>query len=327
MKKVRDLILALLGLSFLAFAVSRIGIHNLLQQTNVLRIGLPVIIGLSLLRLVLQTISWKIALRREEIQCSGVQLMLVRLASQGMGYLTVLGPAASEPMKISLLRNHPHSATTATLVDTGVYWLASGVVGIAGCVAAAMALVKGEKSAVPMLVLALVLCGGMVLIGRAKSPLAQLTRALGPRCPKWLVKAADIDLNVRDFARQHPGTIRSMFALDLLCQALLAGEVIAVFWCLHLSLHTTTVLGLEAATRMVKIGAGFMPARIGADESGAAAAFVAFGLPAASGLALALARRMRDLLGCLIGLAWLASTQTSIKPATAPGPLLAEMGK
>ncbi len=50
-----------------------------------------------------------------------------------------------------------------------------------------------------------------------------------------------------------------------------------------------------------------MPARIGADEGGAAAAFVALGLPAAGGLALALARRLRDMIFSLAGLVWLAS--------------------
>ena len=49
-----------------------------------------------------------------------------------------------------------------------------------------------------------------------------------------------------------------------------------------------------------------MPARIGADEGGAVAAFVALGLPAAGGLALALARRLRDVMFCLAGLVWLA---------------------
>ena len=244
--------------------------------------------------------------------------MLVRLASQGMGYLTVLGPAASEPMKISLLRNQPRSATTATLVDTGVYWVASGRVGIAGCVAAGIALAGNSNTTQAMLLLALLFCATVILIARSKSPLEPLTHALGARCPKWLAKAAEIDRGLRSFAAEHPGAIRSMFALDMVCQALVAAEVVAVFWCLNLPAHMATVLGLEAATRMIKIGAGFMPARIGADESGAAAAFLAFGLPAASGLALALARRTKDLLGCLVGLTWLAYSQKSSEVAANP---------
>jgi hypothetical protein len=305
----RDLVLALVGLSLLCFAVNRVGMHNLLQQRNVLRIGLPIVIVLSFARLIFQTIAWNIALRHEGIEPSPAELMLIRLASQGMGYLTVLGPAASEPMKISLLRSDPGCATTATLIDTGVYWIASSLVGIAGCIAAGIAWSGHQSSRSSMLALGLFLCAAVFVIARSKSPLVQLTRALGARCPKWLVKAARVDARLRDFASRHPGAIRKMFVLDFACQALVAGEVAAVLWSLHLPLHLTTLLGLEAGTRMVKIAAGFMPARIGADEAGAAAAFAAFALPAAAGVAMALARRIRDLLACSIGLIWLASKQ------------------
>jgi hypothetical protein len=66
------------------------------------------------------------------------------------------------------------------------------------------------------------------------------------------------------------------------------------------------MLAIEGVSRGIKIMAGWMPARIGADESGIAGAFFAFGLSPASGLTLALARRSRDLLAALIGLSWLA---------------------
>lgn len=311
MKGRKDLALALLGFSILAFAASRIGVHSLLREMSVLRIGLPVIVALSLVRLALQTASWSIALRRDGIHCSVGELMLVRLASQGIGYLTILGPAASEPMKISLLRNHPRSAATATLVDTGVYWFTSGLVGIAGCLAAAIVLVDSRNAATSMLILAAVLVAGLFLIVRPKSPFTALGGVHGVRGPRWLTKAVEIDTAIRKFASEQPSAIRRMFLLDLVCQVLLAAEVVTVFWCLKLPLHAGTLLGLEAATRMIKIAAGWMPARIGADESGAAGAFAAFGLPAASGLVLALARRTRDLLGCLIGLTWLAWRQRS----------------
>jgi hypothetical protein len=69
---------------------------------------------------------------------------------------------------------------------------------------------------------------------------------------------------------------------------------------------------------MVKMASGWLPARIGADESGAAGAFLSFGLPAAAGVALALARRARDLLACLVGLtrlAWVSrQTAGSVSP-------------
>jgi hypothetical protein len=79
-----------------------------------------------------------------------------------------------------------------------------------------------------------------------------------------------------------------------------------VIFSAKLPVHILTILGIEAAVRITKMTTGWIPARVGADEGGAAAAFVAFGFSPAAGLLLALARRSRDLLWCALGLGWLA---------------------
>jgi hypothetical protein len=98
-----------------------------------------------------------------------------------------------------------------------------------------------------------------------------------------------------------------MFLLDVACQALLLTEIAVALYFLHLPLRPGSALSIEAAGRAVRLLGGWMPARIGADEGGAAAAFAALGLPTAAGLALALTRRFRDILASLIGLTWPAS--------------------
>jgi len=280
--------------------------HAVIKELAEVRAGIAIIIVLSLIRLVLQTRSWSIALREKGSGASTGELMLIRLASQGMGYLTVLGPIASEPMKISLLRKRGSSPVAATLVDTGVYWFTSALVGIAGCLAAAVLWAHNLKSITTAVMLALIFAGGLFIIARPNLLLTRLADSLGARCPGWLRKAGQVEIAVREFARQDRPAIRQMFLLDLVCQALMAAEIATVFWFLRLPLNAGVILGLEAATRVVKMASGWMPARIGADESGAAGAFLSFGLPAAAGIALALARRTRDLLACLVGLTWLA---------------------
>jgi hypothetical protein len=145
----------------------------------------------------------------------------------------------------------------------------------------------------------------LFLIARSKPLLARLANALDASSPRWLTKAARIEEAIRDFEVEHPASIRKMFWLDALCQVLLAAEVVAIFLSLKIPLHAATVLGIEGATRAIKMATGWMPARIGADESGIAGTFLAFGLSPASGITLALARRSRDLLAALIGLTWL----------------------
>ncbi len=97
-----------------------------------------------------------------------------------------------------------------------------------------------------------------------------------------------------------------MFWMGIACQVLMVMEIAAIFWVLRMPIHCGMILALEAANRVVKAMGSWVPARIGADETGMAAAFLAFGLPSASGLALALARRCRDLLEVVIGFTWLA---------------------
>jgi hypothetical protein len=315
--KVRDALLAATGLVLFALVARRIGGEALVRETAALRVGLPIIVILSVVRLVLQTRSWKIALALDGIRSSTSELIFIRLASQGIGYLTVLGPAVSEPLKINLLRNRfaykPRSAAAATLVDTGVYWFSSGLVGVAGCLAAGVLLSHSQHSVITVVILGAAFAAGLYLLARPTTILSPWVDALGIRCPGWLKKAEQIEGGVRRFAREHPSAIRQMLLLDLACQTLLAAEVVAIFWCLRLPFHGGTVLALEAASRMVKMLTGWMPARIGADESGAVGAFVALGLPAASGLALALTRRARDLLSVLVGLTWFAWHTQSVR--------------
>jgi hypothetical protein len=302
-----DALLAIGGLALFAFAAGRIGWGAVISAIIEARFAVALIIGLSLCRLILQTRAWSIALRAEGIQMSTGELTLIRLASQGIGYLSVLGPVASEPMKIGLLRKPGGAATAATLVDTGVYWFTIAMVTIAGCLSAVVVLAHQHRHLVRSLeILGLVLAGFLFVVARPKSRLSPLVAALGARCPGWLRKGMQIELAIREFENQHPSSIRRMFWLGVACQLTVIAEVVAIFWCLKMPMHGGAVLGIDGATRALKMVAGWMPARIGVDESGTAGAFLAFGLSPAVGLTLALIRRFRDLLSALIGLTWLA---------------------
>jgi hypothetical protein len=302
-----DALLAAAGIALFAFAASRIGWGAVIGAIVEARTGVAMIVGLSLVRLFLQTRSWSIALRADGVESPATALVFIRLASQGIGYLSVLGPVASEPMKISLL-GRGGSGAAGTLIDTGVYWFTSGLVGIAGCLSAVLLLAHSRHSIASLVTFGLILAAGLFAMAGPKSRLSPLVDSLGARCPRWLQKAAQLEVALRRFESQHPSSIRRMFLLDIACQALVGAEVLAIFWTLKIPVHAGIVLGVEGATRAIKILAGWMPARIGADESGTAGAFLAFGLSPASGLALALARRSRDLLGALIGLSWLAAS-------------------
>ena len=290
------------GLGLFAFVAAKMGWSGMIQELKAAWIALPILVGLSALRLWLQTVSWACALKADGINVGAGQLMGARASSHGMGYLSVLGPVVSEPMRISLLGEH---TAAATLIDTGVYWFSSGIFGIVGCLCA-MGCMGGHRHTGSLIGLALTTVIGMALIAGSKPMLPALARRLGRRAPAWLRHGEEVEGKIHSFKREHPGAVRSMFWLGIVCQVLIAAEVVAIFWCLRMPIHAGLILALEAASRVVKAFGGWVPARIGMDESGMAAAFVTFGLPSASGLALALARRIRDLLEVVVGFAWLA---------------------
>ena len=299
------IVLILASLVLFVLAVGRIGVGNVIGQLAAIGYGVVVIVCLSWIRTFLQTRAWSMALQQDGIHAPNTELFFLRLAAQGIGYLTVLGPAASEPMKIKLLQSRGGSATAATLVDTGVYWLSAGLVLILGCLSMAFVFVRTTSNAAVPILCAVAIAAVYAAI-RSKPVLHPLVGRVGNKCPVWLAKSLQVEVRMREFAHSHPDALRHMFLLGLACQALLLVEIAVALSSLHLPAGPGSVLAIEAAGRAARILGGWMPARLGADESSAAGAFAALGLPVASGVALALARRARDLLNSFAGLLWLA---------------------
>jgi len=298
----KNVVIMAAGVGLFAFVAAKMGWSGMIQELKAVWIALPILVGLSSLRLWLQTAAWSCALKNDGIHVSVGQLMGARASSHGMGYLSVLGPLVSEPMRISLLGEH---SAAATLIDTGVYWFSSGLFGLVGCLCA-IGCMGGHRHTGSLISLAVTTVIGMGLIAGSKPMLPGLVRWLGGRAPLWLRHGEEVEVAIHNFKRRHPRAVANMFWLGIVCQVLIAAEVVAVFWCLRMPIHAGIILALEAASRVVRAMGGWVPARIGMDESGMAAAFVTFGLPSASGMALALARRTRDLLEVLVGFAWLA---------------------
>src|SRR5215831_19038029 len=125
---------ALVAVTLFAWVLAHVGLASLVEQLKALRIALPIVLGLSLLRLVLQSITWSASLKGEHVDVGNWRLAAIRLAGQSMGYLTVLGPVLSDPMKIKLLGKSTDASVTATFLDNGVYWFTSALLAIVGVV-------------------------------------------------------------------------------------------------------------------------------------------------------------------------------------------------
>jgi hypothetical protein len=268
-----------------------------------MRIALPIVLALSLLRLLLQSIAWSASLKGEQVSVDIPKLAGARLAGQSMGYLTVLGPLISEPLKIKLLGTSTEPTITATFLDNGVYWFTCALLAITGIASLPFAAVHGAHYHSIPAVLALAV---MVFVITRRNPiLSVFVRTLGKRVPSWLARAEQFESSIRRYRVNQPALVRRMFWIDVACQVLIALEVVVVLWALHLSIHFFTILVIEGVTSGLKMLTGWIPARLGSDEGGAISAFALTGFSPMLGLGLALTRRVRDLLWALIGIVWL----------------------
>ena len=291
------------AIALFAWVLAHVGLSTLAEQLKALRIALPIVLGLSLLRLLLQSITWSASLKGEHVSVDIPKLAAVRLAGQSIGYLTVLGPVASEPLKIRLLGTSTEPTVTATFLDDGVYWFTSALLVIVGIVSLPFVAVRGAAYHSIPTVFALAL---MVYVITRRSPiLSGVVRAFGKKAPSWLSHAEQFESAIRSYRLNQPALVRRMFWIDVACQALIACEVVVVLWSLHLPIHLLAILVIDGVTRGLKMLSGWIPARLGSDEGGAISAFALIGFSPMLGLALALTRRVRDLLWALIGIVWL----------------------
>ena len=295
---------AVAAVALFAWVLSHVGVALLVEQLKALRIALTVVLGLSLLRLLLQSAAWGASLNGEQVSVEIPRLAAVRLAGQSLGYLTVLGPVISEPMKIKLLGTPTEPTVTATFLDNGVYWFTSALLLIVGVLSLPFVAVHGAAYHALPAVFGIAV---MVFVITRRNPiLSGLVRRLGKRAPSWLARAERFESSIRRYRINQPRLVRRIFWIDVFCQTLIASEVVVVLWSLHLPIHFFTIMGIEGVTRGLKMLSGWIPARLGSDEGGAISAFALTGLSPLLGLALALTRRVRDLLWALIGIVWLA---------------------
>ena len=303
MKKAH-LAIAFVAVGLFAWVVVRVGISTLMDQLKAMRVALPIVLALSLIRLLLQSVAWSASLKGEQVHVDIPTLAAARLGGQSLGYLTVLGPVISEPLKIKLLGTPTEPTVTATFLDDGVYWFTSALLAMAGIASAAIVAVHGAVYHSIPAVLALSLM--VVVITRRNPILSGVVCAFGEKVPSWLARAEKFESSIRNYRINQPVLVRRMFWIDVACQVLIASEVVVVLWALHLSIHFFTILVIEGVTRGLKMLSGWIPARLGSDEGGAMSAFALTGLSPVLGLALALTRRVRDLLWAFTGIIFLA---------------------
>jgi phosphatidylglycerophosphate synthase len=307
------LLTAVFGVLLSAYLLHRAGPAKLLASITTLRWGLGLVLLWGGAAHVLKAWAWQLTLLDEKRHVSFVRLLGLRLASEAVGQLGGLGQLFGEGLRVSLLgAAMPLSTGIASVtIDRVFFVLSAAVVTVAGLLAVLILLPLPHALAIYACVFALILLGVVLLTGiaiRQRWPVLSGTAfALGRirHFRIWIDRERamihSVENHLFDFYHRTASAFWASFLLNLACHAAAVVEVYLILWLIGAKLSLCGALAIEALTKLVNIAGTFNPGNIGTYEGGNMLIVRMFGLGGATGLTLALIRRLRALFWAGIG--------------------------
>jgi hypothetical protein len=284
------------------------------------------------IRYLLRTFAWRLTFLPTE-QISLGRLFRGMIAGEAMSYLTVTGPLLGEPLKAAMVGNVAFGKSlTSTVAEAFLNALAASLLTVAGLLLLSLQAMRGTHPLVYETV-AIMVCVALVaaafwVLKHTSSVFTFAVRALrwglGSKSQRWGEACSVIEARLAHLRQERPGALEGILTITLVCQVLLILEIVLVLWPLKYHLDWTTLLIVEAGTKLAKALFFFVPARIGADEGSSAGIFALLGMSSYPGVALVLVRRLRAFAWTLLGLGFLAATANAPDRAEAPPPAGAE---
>ncbi|MCB2099673.1 MAG: flippase-like domain-containing protein [Rhodobacterales bacterium] len=155
------------------------------------------------------------------------------------------------------------------------------------------------------------LIAGFVAAQRAGG-LSRIGQRLGPRLEGLAAGVADVEARMADLYRDRKA-LAGCFAWRFGGWFVRAGETAILLWFMGQPVGVVAVLAVEALGQAARSAAFLIPGAVGVQEGGIVAAGLLAGLDLETALALAVARRARELLNGLPGLlAWMLAEREGL---------------
>jgi hypothetical protein len=318
---------ALLGVALLAYTLDRTGPAAVAEGLSRVGWGFAPILAISGFRFYARASAWRLCAERPAELPVGraFQSMLVGDAA---GSLTPLGLVASESAKLWLTRARLSlvDALSSIAIENLLYTLTVGLVIGAGC-----AMLLASVTVLPEAVHLVSVTGLVAMSGMVAATIVLLSlnvRMLGPvlgwlerrgwlpsRVEARLAELHDFEGRVYNFARDHRRRLPAIFAWEAAFHAAGVLEILVA-----ITLMTGGWPGLrvafilEAVNRLITVAFKFVPLRLGVDEAGTGALTAVLGLGPATGVTLAVVRKLRVLAWNGAGLAVLALRPLASRP-------------
>lgn len=311
------MIAALFGAILFAYTISRTSITPIVDGLRSVGWGFIVILALSGLRTLARATAWTL--------CSpGTHALRLRdtfpafLTGEALGNVTPLGLFVSEPTKAVFVR---HRVTLMTAIsglatENVLYTLSVAVMIAAGTIA----LLFSFDVPRPIRIASLIAIGGMLaLLASAAWVLARQARIvtglldwlhrrrLAPDAlMRRLEKLRVLEDRIYTFHRRYPERLLPVLALEAAYHVAGVAEVfVTLMWVSH---QPTLLIAfvLETANRTTNVIFKFVPMRLGVDEAGTELLTLVLRYAPATGVTLAIVRKLRVLFWTAIGIILLA---------------------
>ncbi len=304
-----------IGLALLAAVLAGADLGQALAHLRLIGWGAAAVLALSFLILAVDALTWQIALEGAPIDTAWfLRLLRVRLVGEALNSVVPAGGMGGEPVKALLLNRHygvGYSEGAASIVLGRTVNMMAQVLFLLGGVG------LGLLSPLLPAGYGLALLGGLLFFLAATVFLFLTQRyRLSSRLLGWIRRhrfADALAAPVRELGKVEAGCLRfytgrhrlflAAFLFALLNWFVGAVEVYLILDLLGRPVAFADAWIIEAAAQLLRAGTFFIPASLGAQEGGFLLIGAALTGAAPVGLALAVARRLREVFWIAIGLA------------------------
>lgn len=318
------LVAALVGSVLLAFTIRRVGWDSVVSGIASVGWAFLIVIVLGAMRMGMRARAWMICVNADRVAAGDpaaklafVDAFNAILVADALGNVTPLGLLASEPARILMVRSELSTVTSiaSVAIENAFYTVSVLLVLLSGTwLFSQRANLPGPLEQAAELVVFGAIAGGALTIWVARkrpailSRLAPLAVLIGNRTDAPADKLREVERRIYNAAHWPLLRLARVAIWEVLFHVFAVAEVWLVLRLIPGGEHTTAVEAflMESAGRFVTVAFKFIPFRLGVDEAGSGLVAQVVGIPAVTGVSLALVRRLRIIILNVAGLVVLA---------------------
>ncbi|MBI3288328.1 MAG: flippase-like domain-containing protein [Elusimicrobia bacterium] len=280
--------------------------------------GFGLVVPFQLCDHMLNALGWRFAFPRENAaHVPFWRLVMVRIAGDGVNYLTPSGNIAGEFVRPAMMGDCAPEDVIVSSVFVAKAAQACGqalfvLVGLAWLLQRGLFAFKGRQAFWASLSMWIIIIGVVIVVWTLITP----PRWIRARFPRVIEVTEGLRGNLRVYLRR-PARLAASTLCFMLGYAWGAAEIWLIASLMGLSLTASQVFAVEVLSNVVDSMFFMVPAKVGTQEAGKTAIFAGLGLPPDIGFMVGLVRHAREILWAGAGFSYYAAHQRRAQTAIA----------